>query len=264
VHALTGDGAWIWFESTGSGPVVILVHGLADDHRLWRYQVPALAERYQVVALDVRGHGRSSKRPLPESMAMLADDLFAVADAVAAERFAVVGLSMGGGIAQTLAFNHAERLRAVGLVSTSSWFPPATHQRFLDRAEIAERDGMAAIVDQMVARWFTPEFMASRADEVDAVRETIVANDPIAFAAASRITADRNWSDRLGEIRCPAFYIGGLGDPADVHANAAVYREHIPGIEVHLVAGASHLLPIERPDEVTATLLGALERAGAR
>jgi 3-oxoadipate enol-lactonase len=264
VHVVTGDGAWIWYEAVGDGPAVVLVHGLADDHRLWRYQVPSLAERYRVITLDVRGHGRSSKRPLPASTAMLADDVVAVADALGVAHFAAVGLSMGGGIVQALALNHPERLWGLGLVSTSSWFPETTRQRFHDRAAAAERDGLASIVDAMVERWFTPLFVREHADEVDHVRETVVANDPVAFGAASRVNAERDWSDRLPEIRCPTIFIGGADDPADATRNAAVFRGRIPTIETHLVEGASHDVPIERPDEVTSLLEAWLERTAPR
>jgi 3-oxoadipate enol-lactonase len=165
---------------------------------------------------------------------------------------------MGGGVAQVLALRHPELVRGLALVSTSSEFPPMTRERFLDRAERAEREGMAAVVDASVPRWYTPEFMAAHPDEIATRRAAFLANDPVAFAAASRANAARGWSDRLGEIRCPVLYVGGDRDPADAPRSAAIFAARLPDVRIHVLEGVSHLLPVEAPERFDDLLLAFL------
>ena len=87
-----------------------------------------------------------------------------------------------------------------------------------------------------------------------------LANDPLAFAAASRANAARDWTERLAELRCPTLFVGGLDDPADPAAAAAVYRERLPEVETHLLPGVSHLLNVEAAGTLNALLLSFLDR----
>lgn len=250
----------LYYEDHGRGEPVVLVHGLADTHQLWRYQVPVLAQRFRVVALDTRGHGQSDKPPGPYTLDQYADDLLGLLDHLGIEQAVLVGLSMGGGIVQTFALTYPQRARALGLISTSSEFPPETRERFFRRADIAEREGMAPLVDGMVARWFSPAFLRQRPDEVEFTKRTVAANDPLAHAAASRANGVRDWTAQLHRITCPVLYVGGELDPADATRNAAIYRAHLPDVEVHLLPGVSHLLPVETPETFNRILLAYLER----
>ena len=174
----------------------------------------------------------------------------------------VIGLSMGGGVAQVLALRRPELVRALGLVSTSSEFKPDNKARFLDRAAKAEREGMAAVIEETVPRWFTPEWPAAQPKAYEQVVQTVLANPPERFAAASRANAERGWSDRLGEIRCPVLFVGGEHDPMGIHRVAGIYREHLPQARIEIVPGASHLIPIQKPDELNAILLDWLGELG--
>jgi 3-oxoadipate enol-lactonase len=260
MFATTRDGTRLHFESAGNGPPVVLIHGLSDDHTLWRYMAPALAERYRVISVDVRGHGRSAKPHAPLEVATLADDVVALLDWLQIDKAVLVGLSMGGGISQTTAIRHPERVRALALLSTSSSFPESTRERFRYRAEVAERDGIAPLLDSMVERWFTPEFVAARPDEVARTREVVLANDPLAFAAACRANAARDWTGDLDRITCPVLVLAGERDPGSATGSAETFRERLSDVEVHLVQGASHAIPIERPEVANRLLLAFLDR----
>jgi 3-oxoadipate enol-lactonase len=234
---------------------VVLIHGLADDHRLWRYQRRALDDRFRTIAIDLRGHGRSSKPPGPYSVPMFAADVLALLDQLQIERASLVGLSMGGGTSQTFALAYPERVRSLALVSTSSEFVQATRDRFRARAEQAEREGMVPeVVEPMVDRWFTPSFRQAHPEEVERTLETVRANDPFSFAASARANSERNWNDRLGEIRCPVLFIGGAEDPGDARRNAAIFERGLPDVEIHILENASHLLPVEQPETTNALL----------
>ncbi|HET8586493.1 MAG TPA: alpha/beta fold hydrolase [Candidatus Limnocylindria bacterium] len=253
--ALLPDGNQLYYERAGEGPAVVFIHGLADDHRLWRYQLPALQDRFTTIAIDLRGHGRSSKPAGAYSVPQFAADVVALLDQLEIERASLVGLSMGGGTSQTFALAYPERIRSLALISTSSEFVQATRDRFHARAEQAEREGMVPdVVEPMVERWFTPRFRAERADEVELTLATVRANDPFAFAASARANSERNWTDRLGEIGCPVLFIGGAEDPGDARRSATIFERGLPNIEIQILEDASHLLPVEKP-EATNVLL---------
>jgi len=252
------DGIRLHYESQGEGPPVVLVHGLGLSDDMWHEQVPALAERYRVITFDNRGHGQSEKPLGPYEMSMFVEDTRKLMDFLELANPVLIGLSMGGGIVQAFTFAHPRRVRALGLISTSSERAETTGATFLSRAEIAERGGMAAL-QSLVPRWFAPESLEQRAAEVERIAQTFVANDPRAWAASARANGTRNWTDRLGEITCPVLYIGGALD-APVPRQSEIYTRLLPDVEVHVLPGVAHLLPLEVPDQVNGLLLGFLDR----
>jgi 3-oxoadipate enol-lactonase len=144
-------------------------------------------------------------------------------------------------------------------VSTSSEHTPTTRERFLWRAAAAEREGsVSGLVDSMVSRWFTPGFIQQHPEEVEKTRKTVAANDPVGFAGACRANAERNWTDHLTRIHCSVLYVGGELDPADARRNAETFRKQLRDVEVHLMPGVSHLLPVEAADEFNRILMGFL------
>ena len=240
-------------------PSILLVHGLADDHGLWRHVVPRLARRWDVVAVDMPGHGASDPVPDGATIDWFADVVGGLIPALDLREPVLVGLSMGGGVVQYVALDPPRPIRGLVLVSTSPVFPEATRRRFTDRAAVAEREGMTAVVDATVPRWFTADWMTAHPDEVDATRATVLATDPISFARASRANAARDCADRLGEIECPVLFIAGADDPADPGRAEAIYRERVPDLRVVLLPRLSHLLPVEAPDRFTDELERFLE-----
>jgi len=264
MHLVLPDGLRLYYETHGAGPPVVFVHGLTGTHDLWKYQVPAVANRYQAITLDLRGHGQTDKPPGPYSVPMFAEDLLALLDSLQIEQAVLVGLSMGGGTVQTCALAHPERVRALGLISTSSEFPAATRERFYRLADAAERDGMAPLAEGLVASWFAPAFRERDPAEFERNVRTTLTTDPRAFAASARANAVRNWTDQLDRITCPSLFVGGELDAADPVRNGDVYRRHIKDLEAHILPGVSHLLPLEAPEEFNRILLAFLDRVQAR
>jgi pimeloyl-ACP methyl ester carboxylesterase len=241
----------------------VFVHGLGDDHGLWRHVVPAIGRDRETIALDMPGHGGSGPIPDGAPIDWFADEILGLVDELRLVRPVLVGLSMGGGIAQYAAIAAPGQLAGLVLVSTSPVFLDATRQRFLDRAEIAERDGMAAVVDMTVERWYTPAYAADHPAEIGITRRAVLANDPVQFARASRANAVRDAVPGLPAIDCPVLFVAGDADPAAPERAAGIYRAAIRDLEVEMLPGVSHLLPVEAADRFVATLRSFLAKVDA-
>jgi 3-oxoadipate enol-lactonase len=258
------DGVRLHYISQGAGPPVLLVHGLSGSHQLWDRTVPALVDRYQAIAVDLRGHGQSDKPPGPYSVPGFAADLVVLLDQLGIERAVLVGLSMGGGVVQTVALHYPERVRALVLVSTSSDFPPETRARFYEWAARAEREGMAALAEVLVASWVAPAFRARDPAEYARQVRITAANAPHAFAAAARANAQRDWTAQLPRVGCPVLFVGGELDGANPQRAAAIYRQHLPAVETHLLPGVGHYVPLEAPEAFHRLLRAFLDRVTDR
>lgn len=249
----------LWKRQEGTGSPVVLLHGLGDDLTLWRHQFGALGARHRIVAMDLPGHGRTRLGPGDHSLADMAADVWSAIVELGLEKPVVIGLSMGGGIAQSLAIRHPNHIRGLVLVSTSSEFPDATRARFITRAARAEREGMTAVIDDTVPRWFTTEFTERHPDEVELTRRTVLATDPRSFAAASRANAARNLTADLRQIACPVLFVGGAKDPADPVRAVQIFRRELPLLRSEIIPDASHLVPVEAPAAFNAILLRFLD-----
>lgn len=113
------NGVALYYATYGQGEPVILLHGGAGNADHWANQVPALAERFQVIVVDSRGHGRSTRDSRPLSYALMADDLLALMDALHLKQPSVVGWSDGGAVALDLALRHPERVRRLVAYGTN-------------------------------------------------------------------------------------------------------------------------------------------------
>lgn len=262
-HATLASGLRMYYEADGEGPAVVLIHGLGGSHGMWVYQVPALADRYRVIAVDLRGHGQSDKPPGPYEVSTFAADVRDLLDTLAVDRATMVGLSLGGGTVQTFALAYPERVRALGLISTSSAFTTAGAAHFYERADIAEREGMEPLVDTLIKPRFTPEWLAEHPEVRAWSAAATRANDPLAWAASARANAKRNLTGELHRITCPVLFVGGERDPADMRRSAATYREHLPQAEIHLLPDLAHLLPYQGPEVFNPILRDFLDRVHA-
>ena len=132
-------------DSGGAGAAVLLVHAIGCDHRMWDGLGTALAPRFRVIRMDVRGHGRSAVTPGPYTLDQLADDARELLDSLEIDKAHWVGLSMGGMIGQAFALRHPARLRKLVLANTTSTYGTQGPQMWEARARAVGEGGMAAV-----------------------------------------------------------------------------------------------------------------------
>jgi 3-oxoadipate enol-lactonase len=211
-----------------------------------------MTQEYRVIAYDLRGHGYASNAPKLEAMQTYVDDLARLLDVLNLRKVRLAGLSLGGAIVQMFALQNPERISSLALLSTTD---RGAHETYVGRAEAAERDGMAAQVAPTLLRWLTPEIVAENSWYVRYLRERVIRAQVPNWAAAWRTLAEFDVSAQLAELRVPTHVIaaecdGQATSPQVMKAMA----DRIPQARFSVIAGAPHLSPLVKPQEV-ATLL---------
>jgi len=238
---------------------VVLIHPVGLDLTFWDRQIEALHGRHDVIAYDLPGHGDTPGTvrdwTFDRAAALLAD----IVRSTGAERAQIVGISVGGMIAQTFALAYPELLHALVLIGTASTFPDVAREAMRDRAETARREGMAGVLKANTERWFTPETVKTRPDILDRVRKALFARDPAVHAAMWEMIAGLELTDRLYEIGCPTQILVGELDPSCPPAAARAMHEQIVGSRMTVLPDTSHMTILERPQLISEQLASFLE-----
>ena len=179
-----------------NGPVVVLSHSLAANFAMWDWQMPVLSP-YRVVRYDTRGHGGTDAPVDDYTLDLLADDLFALLDALDLGPVHYVGLSMGGMIGQTAAIKDQSRFLSLSLCDTSSAVPEALRGTWKDRIGAARSSGMESLVDGTIDRWFSADYQTRSSAEVDKVRDMIRATPVEGYCGCCHAIMGLNVTDRL-------------------------------------------------------------------
>jgi pimeloyl-ACP methyl ester carboxylesterase len=262
------DGCRIHYEVTGrrSAPPVLMIQGLGADKHGWDLQRLVFSLRYQVIALDNRGAGRSDKPHGEYSIPQMADDAVAVLDELGIDRAHVVGASMGGAIAQVAAVRHPDRVRSLSLVCTACRNQPWREELLLSWAEAATTQGLGSMTKQ-AARWVIgPRSFRRMVPLLGWLGPLGLGRPRHAFAAqvAAILAADDSLADGLADIAVPTIVIVGNQDILTPRGDSEELAERIPTAELVVISGAAHGLMIEHAstfNRVLGDFLGRAERA---
>ncbi len=253
---LSANGVRLHYRIVGEGPPVLLLHPIGLDLSCWDRLVRDLRPEFQTVAIDLRGHGLSDMPPPPYSLGDFAGDLHSLLHTLHLAPAHLVGLSLGGMVAQELALAHPGDVRSLVLAGTACTFSSEGRGVMVGRAEAAERGGMESVVQSTLERWFTPAFLGSGV--VELCRRRLLADRVEAFAATWRAISELDTEPRLEEIRVPTLAITGDADIATPVSAAETIVRRIPGARLHVLPGAPHMAPLERPDLFNPPVLGFL------
>jgi 3-oxoadipate enol-lactonase len=228
-------------------PVVFLAPSLGTTWEMWDGLASELSSTYHVVRFDTRGHGRSPVPPGPYTMVDLASDVEALADSLDIERFAVVGLSLGGAIAQQLALTSPSRLTAAVLCCTVPVFgDPAG---WAERAALVRSSGMSVLAEPTKGRWFNQRFRSEQPDQVDRFIDMITGMDAEGYASCCEALAGFDVTDQLGRIAVPTRVVAGADDQVATVAACGQMSAAIPGADLVVIEDASHIASAAQPEE---------------
>ncbi|WP_294532394.1 3-oxoadipate enol-lactonase [uncultured Rhodoblastus sp.] len=176
-------------------PALILAHPLGANLQVWDDIAPALAEKFFLVRLDLRGHGRSRSPAGPYALADFGGDVCATMDALGVKRAHFLGQSMGGAIGQWLMIHAPERLDKIVLANTASYFPSAAGWNA--RIRSAREKGMTKLAPSVAQRWLTEGFRNDRPDVARKIEHMLLASDPLGYAACCSALRDTDLRDAI-------------------------------------------------------------------
>ena len=252
------NGLKLYYATDGIGDPTILLHSIPVDHRIWWNQVFALAPSFRTIALDVRGFGLSEPGDDQRSISELSDDVYCLIEKERIERAVVLGLSMGGCIAQQLAVNHPERVR--GLVLSGTFHSARTER--LQRVFANHIEGYGSSTPEDYLRSHVRR-MFSRPDSnvCEALIESYLSSKLVNFQSVALLAeALRKFhlgNDEMASIKAPTLVIAGEEDTA--FESSREITELIPGAKFFKIAGAAHLVNVEKPFEYNAELIKFLK-----
>ncbi|WP_103761347.1 MULTISPECIES: alpha/beta fold hydrolase [Roseovarius] len=246
----TPEGAAFAYDRKGEGPAVMLVHGVGSNRAAWDPVFPHLDKRRTYLRPDLRGHGESARLTGPYTLRGMAADVIALADHCDLERFAIVGFSLGGLIAQRIALDHPDRLNALCLLSTVAGRSADERERVLQRRDILQREGPLTHLANAVERWFTEEFIAKNPEIIARRREQARANDPECYMAAYNVLAESDLGDQLDQIKTPTLVMTGENDIGSNTRMARLMHDRIRGSELVVLDKLKHSILLEAPQTV--------------
>jgi 3-oxoadipate enol-lactonase len=241
-------------------PVLVLGTSLGTTSALWEPLLPALTDHFRVVRYDHLGHGGSAVPEPPYTIERLGRATLDLLDRLDLGTVAYAGLSIGGMVGMWLAINAPERINRLALLCTAARLPAKPWQ---DRVAAIRVGGLRSIADPVVARWFTPGWVVSHPDVVQAFRAGLESTPQDGYVGCCEAIAAMDLRPELPRIAVPFVVIGAAQDaaiPVDYQLEIA---EAVPGARLVVVDGAAHLAPVEQSEIVAATLVDHLSPRGS-
>lgn len=225
-------------------PVIVLLNSLGTDFRIWDELVEGLVPAWRVLRYDFRGHGLTPATQGPYAMQGLAEDLLELLDVLNLQQAVLCGLSIGGMVAIETAAMAPERVRGLVLCDTTLKMPDPG--MWTDRARQAREEGLEALADAAIERWFTPEFRKTLLAR--GVRNMVARTSPEGYAGCCEAIGGMDLRETARSINVPTRVFVGELDPATPVSAAESICEAIPQAELTVLPGLYHLACIERPD----------------
>ncbi|RKE25733.1 3-oxoadipate enol-lactonase [Paraburkholderia sp. BL23I1N1] len=246
-------------SNEGGGPWLTFVHQLGGDLSVWDQLAGYFRDNYTVLRYDLRGHGKTAVSSEPFGIADLSRDLAALLDALGAPTTHLVGMSMGGMIAQQFTLDHPSRVDTLTVADTTGGTLPDGRALWDQRAATARAEGMAPLIPATMSRWLTPDFQAAHPEAAEQIRDVLTHTLPEGYAMACEALRDFDVRSKLGTIRRPTLSVAGRHDTGTPPAATQAIADAIQGAQFELL-DAAHLAPIEQSHRFAALLETFLER----
>ncbi|PQV55733.1 3-oxoadipate enol-lactonase [Defluviimonas denitrificans] len=254
-----GDLSLHWREDGDpSGAPVVFANSLGTDFRLWDKVVPLMPKGLRLIRYDKRGHGLSSCPPGPYGMGALVRDAERLLDALGVRDCVFVGLSIGGMIAQGLAVKRLDQVRALVLSNTGAKL--GTPQIWADRIAAIRADGIEAIADATMERWFPATFRAGA--ELPAWRNMLTRQPVEGYVGCANAIAGADFITPTSGLTLPTLAIAGSEDGATPPDLVRETADLVKGSRFELIRGTGHLPPVDKPAEYAALLRSFLSSIG--
>lgn len=246
VHYYTIEGAQ-------SAPTLVFSNSLGSDYRIWDPVLPYLRDKFRIIRYDQRGHGLSDAIPSPYAISDLVDDLAGLLDCLNIENALVCGLSVGGMIAQGLAASYPRRARALILCDTAMQIGPASI--WDERIAAIQKDGISALTDLIMERWFTGTFRQNCVTEFSGYINMLERTPVEGYIGTCCAIRDADLREAAAVIKWPTLVLCGDHDLATPPDLARELAEAVAGAKFSLIEGAAHISCVEQPESFSQLLI---------
>ena len=216
---------------------------------MWDDQARELGRAFHVLRYDQRGHGLTEAPAGRYPFDLLIADALALMDALAIRKAHFGGLSMGGATALGLAQKHADRLDRVIVCDSPCQPTPTSSQQWEERIVVAQAQGMEALVEPTIARWFPPDVIKAKPPHVDKVRQMIRSTPVNGFIGCAAALADHDYATAVAKVTRPVLFLVGEKDAAAPPMRKL--NEALPGSRFEELASAGHISSLDQPEGFT-------------
>jgi 3-oxoadipate enol-lactonase len=241
-------------------PLLVFVNSLGTDFRIWRDVIVRLAGDFAILTYDMRGHGLSGVGTTPYRMEDLADDLAALLEHVEAPPAIIVGLSVGGMVAQQLYARRPDLVRALVLCNTAAKMgDPAM---WATRIAAIEADGIGSIADGVMERWFAAHFRERETEALAGYRNMLLRQPADGYIATLAALRDADLTRAAQLIAVPTICIAGDSDASITPAAVAALAKSIPGARFETIRNCGHIPCVEQPATLAEIMRAFIAFAG--
>jgi 3-oxoadipate enol-lactonase len=229
-------------------PWLVFSNSLATSLSMWDEQAAALKDRIRVLRYDQRGHGETEAPAGRYAFDTLLGDALSLMDALGIAKASFAGLSMGGATALGLAERHPERFERIVVADSPCQSTPQSSQQWEERIAVAQKQGIEALVEPTVVRWFPPETVANNPPYLDKIRAMIRATPVDGFIGCAAALAAHDYASAVATVKCPTLFVVGEKDGATPAAMAKLH-DKLPGSRFVTLPGAGHISNMDRAAE---------------
>lgn len=242
------DGTAYDVTGPGHAPVLVFIHGMGLCSAVWDEMLPEF-QGYRIIRYDLYGHGQSAPAPKDMSLTTLAKQAVGLLDHLEITAATFIGFSIGGMINRRIAMDFPERVQQLVILNSPHDRGPAEQVAVEARAKQTQRDGPGATVDAAVARWFTPECLASGHDAPKRAREWVIATDHQSYAQTAWVLANGvvELTHHDPPITHPTLVITSENDERSTPAMSRAIAAEIDGAELHIIPDLKHMGLVEDP-----------------
>ena len=257
-------GIEVNYRDEGTGFPIILIHGLSDTLMLWDPLIPELSAHYRIVTMDIRGHGYSGKPDGPYSIRMFSEDLREFLDKLEIPKAHLLGLSMGGSIAQQFTLDYPERVCSLILLSSFYSCDSSLLDKFKNLKKALSENGLEAFYDEGIKLVVSHEFASAHAKEIGAGKKIFVKiNSQTTLLNAIDACSKFDASERISQVSIPTLILSGSEDVFVPPYLAEKIQRAIKGSEWHNLTGVGHNMIIpEKTGDLTRIILEFVGRSG--
>ena len=241
-------------------PWLIFSNSLATNLAMWDEQARELKRTYRVLRYDQRGHGASDAPAGRYTFEVLMADAIALMDALGIKKAHFAGLSMGGATALGLAQIHPDRFDRIIVCDSPCQSTPVSTQQWEERIVVAQKQGMEALVEPTVGRWFPPETLKANPPHIAKVREMVRSTPVNGFIGCAAALANHDYAAAVATVKRPVLFMAGEKDGVTPVAMRKLSAA-LPGSRYVELPGAGHISNMDQPEGFTWTIADFLKAA---